>query len=34
LINTFVGTGLAVALLIFYRTRLIVTSDKMQDQLA
>jgi hypothetical protein len=27
LINTFVGTGLAVALLIFYRTRLIVTSD-------
>lgn len=28
LINAFVGTGLAVALLIFYRSRLIVAADK------
>ena len=34
LINAFVGTGLAMALLIFYRTRLIVTSDKTQTQKA
>lgn len=32
LVNTFVGTGLAVALLIFYRTRLIVTAEKIQGQ--
>jgi len=32
LVNAFIGTGLAVALLIFYRTRLIVTSDKRQAQ--
>ncbi|MBI3958275.1 MAG: hypothetical protein HY328_05650 [Chloroflexi bacterium] len=32
LTNAFVGTGLAMALLIFYRTRLIVTSDKRQAQ--
>ena len=32
LVNAFVGTGLAMALLIFYRTRLIVASDKTQTQ--
>lgn len=30
--NAFVGTGLAMALLIFYRTRMIVTADRMQTQ--
>jgi len=34
LVNAFVGTGLAVALLIFYRTRLIVTAAKVQGQKA
>ncbi len=32
LVNAFIGTGLAVALLIFYRTRLLVSVDKMQIQ--
>lgn len=30
LANAFIGTGLTMALLIFYRTRLIVTADKIQ----
>ena len=34
LVNAFVGTGLAMALLIFYRTRLIVAADKVQGQKA
>lgn len=34
LVNAFVGTGLAVALLIFYRTRLIVTAEKIEGQKA
>ena len=34
LANAFIGTGLALALLVFYRTRLIVTTDKMQIQQA
>jgi hypothetical protein len=32
LTNAFIGTGLAMALLIFYRTRLIVTTEKIQKQ--
>ncbi|MFZ1755554.1 MAG: hypothetical protein WBO46_27115 [Caldilineaceae bacterium] len=34
IVNAFVGTGLAIALLIFYRSRLIVTSDRMGAQSA
>jgi len=30
--NAFVGTGLALALLIFYRTRLLVSADRMQTR--
>jgi len=31
-VNAFIGTGMALALLIFYRTRLIVTANKVQPK--